>query len=123
MELIYQIFRIFAIGGNLCQPDTTIERYLAITKAVYKELVTVFKYVSPSTNPYTCALLLTNYYYCRDSTTLAVKVSGKAYSIRAVPGLTLFPANPESSWNAFILIVDPLKKTISILKNTYKKFW
>ena len=64
-ELIFQIFRIFVVGGSLCQPDPTIERcvistqplpfsstlqlliiysrYLDITKSFYKELVTVYR--------------------------------------------------------------------------------
>jgi len=44
-ELIFQIFRIFVIGGSLCQPDSSIERYLSITKDFYKELVTVYRWL------------------------------------------------------------------------------
>lgn len=100
-ELIYQIFRVLVIGGNLCQPEISIEKYLNITKAVYKELVTVFK----------------------DSNTKEVKVSGKAYLVQGIEGIELFPANPTSSWNVCILLIDPLKKTVTMLKNTYKKYW
>eukprot|EP01031_Cornospumella_fuschlensis_P025862 gene25862-31230_t len=100
-ELIYQLFRIFAIGGELCQPEIEVERYLTITKAVYKDIVTVF----------------------RDSKTKMVQVSGKAFKVTNVPGLELFPENPSSSQNVCIAIVDPMKRLVSVVKNTRKRFW
>ena len=42
-EVLYQLFKIFVVGGTLCQPDITTKRYLDITKKIYKELLTVFK--------------------------------------------------------------------------------
>jgi len=100
-ELIFQLFRIFAIGGNLCQPDITIDRYLNLTKTVYKELVTVY----------------------RDANTQEVKVSGKAFAVQSVTDIELFPNNPDSTWNICIVLIDPLKKMITMVKNTYKKYW
>jgi cilia- and flagella-associated protein 300 len=42
-ELIFQLFKLFVIGGELCQPDVEVEKYLNITKAVYKDIVTVYR--------------------------------------------------------------------------------
>lgn len=42
-ELIYQLFKLFAIGGELCQPEVDLEPYLNITKLAYKDLVTVYR--------------------------------------------------------------------------------
>jgi cilia- and flagella-associated protein 300 len=42
-ELIYRIFRILVIGGSMCQPETSIARYLEMTKAIYKEILTAYK--------------------------------------------------------------------------------
>lgn len=100
-ELIFQIFRLFAIGGALCQPEDNINKYLSLTKIAYKEVVTVF----------------------RNSNTNAVQVSGKAFRIKNVAGMELFPDNPTSPHNVCLAIVDPLKKQIVFLKNTFKDFW
>lgn len=37
-ELIFQLFRIFVVGGALCQPDPTIERY-AIAESLASNLI------------------------------------------------------------------------------------
>jgi hypothetical protein len=42
-QFIYQIFKVFVVGGPMCQPDTKIAKYLDITKALYKEAVTVYR--------------------------------------------------------------------------------
>lgn len=67
-ELIFHLFKTLAVGGALCQPDSNIDRYtssntyiaiivelqkqtfqcryLDITKDLYKELVTLYRYTS-----------------------------------------------------------------------------
>jgi hypothetical protein len=77
-------------------------RYLSITKAIYKELVTVYK----------------------DSKTAEVKISGKVFEIENVSGLELFQGKSrDSRYNHLYLIVDPMKKTINVMKNTFHNFW
>lgn len=100
-ELIFQIFRLFVVGGALCQPEDNINKYLSLTKTAYKEIVTVF----------------------RNSSTNAVQVSGKAFKIKRVDGVDLFPDNPTSPHNVCIAVLDPLKKSVTFVKNTFKDFW
>jgi hypothetical protein len=77
-------------------------RYLSITKAIYKELVTVYK----------------------DSKTAEVKISGKVFEIENVSGLELFQGKSrDSRYNHLYLIVDPMKKTINVMKNSFHNFW
>jgi hypothetical protein len=64
LELLYQLFKLFVIGGTLCQPDDKIERYLDITKRTYKELLTVFKYVIFGENCAIDVLGLIHVYCC-----------------------------------------------------------
>lgn len=92
-ELIFRIFRTLAIGGGMCQPDTTTTRYLEMTQALYKDLLTVY----------------------RDSKTNEIVVAGKAFIMRQVQGLELFP-HPDSPINQIILLVDPAKKQIVVFK-------
>lgn len=65
-EVLFQLFRIVAVGGALCQPDDSLDRYastddfvqcvtlisslilsmsryLILTKTLYKEFVTIYK--------------------------------------------------------------------------------
>jgi hypothetical protein len=59
----------------------------------------------------------------RDSKTDVVQFSGKVFRINAASGLELFPDNPSSALNALIVIVDPLKKAVTVIKNDFKPFW
>ncbi|KAJ1412979.1 hypothetical protein B484DRAFT_173231 [Ochromonadaceae sp. CCMP2298] len=100
-ELIFQLFKIVAVGGTLCQTESTVDRYLDITRDIYKELVTIYK----------------------DSKTETVQFAGRAYVLQSAKNLTLFPDNPESPHNRLLLLVDPLKKTVTVVKNSFKPFW
>ena len=42
-ELLYQLMRIFVLGGEMSQPETNIERYLKATKDLYKSTLTVYR--------------------------------------------------------------------------------
>ncbi|CAM9443223.1 unnamed protein product, partial [Discosporangium mesarthrocarpum] len=42
-ELIFHIFKVLSVGGAMCQPDDSLQRYLEVTKLIYKDLVSVFK--------------------------------------------------------------------------------
>ena len=69
-----------------------------------------------------CYLLLFSAAPFRDSKTEQVQVSGRVYRIDSVPGLDLFNY-PESSHNCLFAVIDPLKKEISIVKNSFKPYW
>ena len=99
-ELIYVLFKLLAVGGSMCQPDTNIDRYLDMTKGLYRDLLTVYK--APTTG--------------------AVTVSGKVYQLTSVDGLTLHN-HDDKPFNTFIVIVEPMRKEISVLKNDYTPYW
>lgn len=61
--------------------------------------------------------------FYRDSKTDTVQFSGRAFRISSTDSLELFPQNPNSPLNSLILIVDPLKKTVTAVKNSFKPFW
>jgi len=99
-ELIYVLFRLLAVGGGMCQPDVSIERYLELTKGLYRDLLTVYK--APSTGE--------------------VTVSGRVYLLEAVKGVTLHPEEGKP-FNLLVLVVEPLRKEVRVLKCDYKTFW
>ena len=99
-ELIFVLFRLLAIGGGMCQPDVNIERYLELTKGLYRDLLTVYK--APTTG--------------------AVTVSGKAFLLEAVKGLSLHPEE-DKPFNTFVIVIEPLRKEVRVLKCDYKSFW
>ena len=35
-EFIFQLFKILAVGGGMCQSDDTVQGYLNLTKTLYK---------------------------------------------------------------------------------------
>lgn len=100
-EFIFELFRIISIGGALCQADSNIHNYLSLVKSLYRDTVTVY----------------------RDSKENKVQLSGKAYKIEKITGVELFPKNPDSPNNALILIIDPLKKVLTVIKQSYNSFW
>ena len=100
-ELIYQLFRIVAVGGSMCQPDTNMERYMEFTKNLYRDLLTVYK------NP----------------TNGEIKVSGRAYSLLSIGGIELFSHSEKELANRLIVVIDPLRKEISCLKMDFIPFW
>jgi hypothetical protein len=60
----------------------------------------------------------------KDSKTAEVKMSGKVFEIENVSGLELFQGKSrDSRYNHLYLIVDPMKKTINVMKNTFHNFW
>ena len=59
----------------------------------------------------------------RDSKTDTVQFSGKAFHVVAVSGLELFPAYPHCDLSCLIVYVDPIKKNVLVLKNSFKPFW
>jgi hypothetical protein len=58
----------------------------------------------------------------RDSKTEKVQVSGRVFLIKSVTGLDLF-THIESSHNSLFAVVDPLKKTITVVKENFKPYW
>jgi len=99
-ELIYVLFKLLAVGGGMCQPDVSIERYLELTKGLYRDLLTVYK--APVSGE--------------------VTVSGRVYLLEAVQGVTLHPEE-DNPFNLLVVVVEPLRKELRVLKCDYKSFW
>ena len=99
-ELLFQIFKLFVIGGPLNQSDTNISRYFDLTKKVYKDLLSVFK----------------------SSDTQEIKVANSVFSIESFDGVELHGSSDHCA-NLMVVNVDPVKKTVLLLKNTIVSFW
>ena len=98
-EFLFRIFKILVIGGTMCQPETILEYYLSITKSIYKDIVTVFKNEKDG----------------------QVQISGKAFELSSVGGLQMFESsNPR---NLMFVLVDPVKKYVTVVKNTHSALW
>jgi len=100
-QFIYCLFKLIAIGGSMCQPDTKIDRYLEMTKGLYKNLISVYK----------------------DPTTDSVQVASQVFSIESVEGIQLFPGSSTSPHNAFYIVIDTAKRNLTTVKLDYKSFW
>jgi hypothetical protein len=99
-QYIFNLFKLLVVGGSLCQPDTSIDRYLNMTKGLYKDTLTVYKQAKND----------------------EIAIAGKVFNIKEVGGLTLFN-DPNSPHNILYLVVDPMKKHIVAIKFDYKSFW
>ena len=101
LELIFLLFRLLVLGGSMCQPDVKVDRYLALTKAFYRDVLTVYK----------------------DAATGQVAVSGRVFKIISAAGLDLFSHADKDIVNLLLLSVDPIKKQIVAIRMDYKPFW
>lgn len=101
-ELIFQLFRILCLGGGgLCQPDVHIPRYLNMTKAIYKDLMSI----------------------CKNSKSGLVELTNIVFRVDGVAGCELFPKNPEHSCNTLIVVCDPIKRIFVVIKYSQNKYW
>lgn len=90
-ELIFHVMKRLAVGGGLNQYDDNIETYLKLTKAVYKDMVTVNK-----------------------STAGSLQVTSHTFAVESVAGssASLFPRPSEH--NFCYVVVDPLSRHVKI---------
>lgn len=61
----------------------------------------------------------------RNVTTELPEISGKAYLIRHVAGVHLFPNEQDecSAENMLLVVIDPSKKQITVVKKSMVPFW
>ena len=97
-QYIYQLFAMLVLGGAMCQSDVKTERYLNMTKGLYEDTLTVYK-----------------------DNEGKVVVSGKVFRVRAIGGARIFSS--DSILNGMIVLIDPLKKYITVIKKDVKGFW
>ena len=90
-ELIFHIMKRLAVGGGMNQYDERMDLYLSITKALYKDLVTVSK--TPAG---------------------ALQVSSLTYQVESVSGssASLFPRDGDH--NFCYVAVDPLNRHVKL---------
>jgi cilia- and flagella-associated protein 300 len=94
-EFLFHILKIFVLGGDMCQPDTNISRYLDSTRKLYKNLLTVYK---------------------KDDGELTV--SGKCFDVQSIEGMTFYDStNPR---NRLLVLIDQMKGVVNIIRNAHQ---
>ena len=98
-EFLFQLFQTLCIGGSMCQYEDSWDRYLAVAKAFYKDLVSVHK---------------------TDGGKLVV--SSVVFAVNKLDCDTpLFPHdNPH---NRCLVSVDPARRTVSVFYSAFIPFW
>ncbi|KAL1514952.1 hypothetical protein AB1Y20_004028 [Prymnesium parvum] len=86
-ELIFHVLRRLAIGGGMNQFDDGMETYLSLTKALYKDLVTVQK-----------------------SSSGALQIASHIVQVTGIVGNQLFPR--ESPHNFCYVSIDPFARQV-----------
>lgn len=59
----------------------------------------------------------------RDAKTSNVQIAGRTFKVMGVAGLDIFPGQADNPNNSLFVVIDPLKKTATAIKNTYRSFW
>lgn len=98
-EFIFVIFKLLCVGGAMCQPDSSITRYIDATKGAYKDMLTVYRDASGE-----------------------IKVACKVFLINKISGQVLH-SHPENPHNLLVLVIDSVKKHVIALKYDHSPFW
>ena len=71
---------------------------------------------------YVCNIYHVNY---RNSTTNAPEIAGKAFLVKNIPGVQLYSNTKDESSveNMYIVLIDPTKRYLTVLKKTMIPFW
>lgn len=97
-----------------------------MTRSLYKELVTIYKYATTddinALNVLIDCTLLIVYFISRASADNAVKISTRTVQVHSAEGLDLFGGS-DNPMNAFYLVIDPLKKQVHVLRFVVKSMW
>lgn len=100
-ELLFKLFKMFVIGGRICQYEDMIAPYHDVTKSLYKDLVCVQK--DPSSNTPT--------------------VASKAFQISIVneKKKLIFPSDTIHEQSFAYIVVNPVKRRVHILHHNWGK--
>lgn len=97
-EFIFRIFQHVCLGGAVCQYEDDVGPYLDMTKALYKDLVTVVK----------------------DEDMKKLSVTSWIFRVEAYNDeACVFPGNRPHRQNFCYLIVDPLKRHVTAWYHDY----
>ncbi len=119
-ELIFQLFSILAVGGTMCQPEDRVDNILESTKLFYKDIVTIYKY--ELFQMMGDDLIFTVILHFRDSQNEDVKISTRAALVHSVSGSDLF-VGTDNPANRMIVIVDPLKRLVFVVRTALRNYW
>ena len=112
-EFLFQLFKGFSLGGEICQFEYDIDPYLNITKAFYKDLVCVQK------NPEGKVSVLSQIYKFRCKVSLISHSLLYYFNIQNKNGQIVFP-DPSNHENSFaFIIIDPTKKHLHCLWHSF----
>uniref|UniRef100_A0A3Q3X3P9 Cilia- and flagella-associated protein 300 n=1 Tax=Mola mola TaxID=94237 RepID=A0A3Q3X3P9_MOLML len=97
-EFLFRLFKHLCLGGELCQHDDTIHPYISATKRIYKDLISVQR--SPETKKISVV-----------STVLQVRAYDETGGC--------YPGRQEEEQTFAYLIVDPLKRHVTLFSHCY----
>ena len=89
----------------MCQPEDTLDPYLTVTKAIYKELVAVY----------------------RSGDSSDIQIGSEAFAVLGFDGHSTGTAgglfSTQSRFNVCLATVSASKQQVAILHKTFKPFW
>ncbi|XP_057331287.1 cilia- and flagella-associated protein 300-like isoform X2 [Microplitis mediator] len=97
-EFIFKLFQLLVLGGECCQYEDTLDKYLETTKILYKDFVRIQKQENDSN------LLIT---------TIVLEVIAKKNDV------PYFPRKPEHKQNLGFLLIDPINREIKTIVHQY----
>jgi hypothetical protein len=102
-ELLFELMRLLAVGGSMCQWEDYWTLYMDATKNLYKDLVRVQ----------------------RNAHTGALQVSSLAFALESIQTSDasdkLFPT--RNSHNRCLVVVDPASRSLTLLYAPFVPFW
>ncbi|XP_033119538.1 cilia- and flagella-associated protein 300-like [Anneissia japonica] len=98
-EFLFRLLKHISLGGPVCQYEDNVTPYLDTTKTLYKDLISVHK----------------------DKDTKQLRVSSVVYRLKAwdKDSTLMFPCDTEHQQNVAYMIIDPLKRHITILHHRW----
>lgn len=125
-EFLYDLFKLITTGGSMCQHEDNWEAYLSTVKAralvcvcAFRVFISFYPRLSASLQPQTMYKQLLS---------VVKNESGKMSIASVVVKVTnweadtpLFPG--DSPHNSCYVVVDPLKRTVSVVYSAFVPFW
>ena len=99
-EFLFHIFKRIVVGGSLCQYENTIEPYLVMTKAFYKDIVSAAK--EPETNK--------------------IYIRSVPVEILSIEKSNIYKKKYHPQ-NFFYVIIDPYQRYVHLWYHNWVPFW
>jgi hypothetical protein len=99
-EFLFHIFKRIVVGGSLCQYENTIEPYLEMTKAFYKDIVSAAK--EPETNK--------------------IYIRSVPVEILSIEKSNIYKKKYHPQ-NFFYVIIDPYQRYVHLWYHNWVPFW